>query len=816
MKKGVLLICTVICGLFCLSMNSVYAQNPNAHAPGVVTGKVLDSATLSPISYVTVTVLKLEDSSLVNGAITKDDGSFVVDGIPIGKYILRCSFIGYGKHYFNSIEITKEKRKFDFGAIKIFPVNVTKNEINVTASKEAISYKLDKKVINPEKILAASGGNATDVLRNVPSVSVDLDGNVSLRGSGSFQILIDGHPTVLKANDVLQQIPAAAIENIEIITNPSAKYDPDGTSGIINIVMKKENYSTTGGMINATLGSSDKYSTDVIFSMKRNDYKFTLGAKYYNQRHLPLSDFTRVLFPSTDSMQTIHQVADRVYKPFGYEVNSGLDYTFDEKNNISLSANVGSWNFDRSFPAKLTTANTSGTVAYSLNKDDYKIDGTYGSFNLNYQKLFEAKGSDLNVNALFSFWDGTHKNTMDNFKTDSLFNPISYNDLRRRSNTDEHEENLRVKAEYVLPISDKSKFEAGGQGDVVWAGADFLLESLDTITNKWQKDLLTNNMDFIQHTYALYATYSDELFGVQCQLGLRGEYYFRKLRQITTNEEYDFDRVNIYPTIHLSKEFPNNHQLQLSYSRRINRPQGRQLNPFPDYIDNNYISRGNPDLKPEMVDSYELNYRKGFENSYISIEAYYKQTNDPMMRVMKLQPDNRILISDDNVDKNFDYGIEINFNTNLWKFLTINAGSNIYNSNIYQTVDGIQSKRNKTIVDGNLSLTFAFSQSTILQATEYYSGKRLMSDGEQKDYFVTNFSIRQDFLNRSLFVTLVAADVFSTGKYEFTNNQRLFSMNGLFKPEQPSFYLTLSYRLNNYVPERNKTEEVDRSAPTGF
>ena len=393
-----------------------YGQKPGpapvqASAPGNghVKGIISDSTTDGGIEYATVGLYRQSDSTLVNGIVTAPSGAFDLKGIPNGQYYLDVNFIGYVKKRIRNITITPQSAMVDMGHIPLHP-NITQiGDVQVIAQSNRVEYKIDKKVVNVSQDMAASGGTLVQVLENTPSVQVDVEGNVSLRGSGNFQLLIDGKPSVIQGSEGLQQIPASAVQNLEIITSPSAKYDPDGNAGIINIIMKKQKNIGIGGVINASIGTRNKYTTDFLLNFRQKKVNFFVGAEYANQKNYNKGEGERRTYErdslTNDILSTSYQDmnSEGIFARRSLNLKGGFDYTLSELSSLSLSAAVN----DRSFERNFTTENHWYSDPFV--RDSFYLDNSIGTdksrfynINLDYMKKYDDKGHSLQASLYYS------------------------------------------------------------------------------------------------------------------------------------------------------------------------------------------------------------------------------------------------------------------------------------------------------------------------------------------------------------------------------------------------------------------------------
>ena len=476
--------------------------------------------------------------------------------------------------------------------------------------------------------VGSAGGSAVDVLENTPSVNVDIDGNVELRGSTNFTVLVDGKPTVLESDEILQQIPASSIENIEIITNPSAKYDPDGAAGIINVIMKHEKKFGLNGIVNVSVGTNDKYKGDASFSYKVGKFNLSAGFDYRDQKRYGTGSQDRrtdYSYTNTDTSFYMNYAGDRDRHIFGYGFKGGIDYYINDNNTLSISGKYGEREFSRTFSSFYEeSTNPVSTKDYYLRSSDVGYSGSSYNLSLNYSLKFKDPNRKLDALLYYSNWDGKRIDDQDKYITDA--NAIIDTDLNpelRKSDLINPRSQYRYQLDYVSPVGADGMFEAGIQGRYEQKTADYQYSNFDPLTSTWVDDTdQMNKSDFYRNIQAAYGTFADKFWGFNYKLGLRMEYTDRLLDQNTTEDKYKVNRFDYFPSAYLTKELNKKQQIQMSYSRRINRPSNRNLNPFPNYMDPLNVRLGNPALEPEYVDSYELNFQNRFKKSFIAFETF--------------------------------------------------------------------------------------------------------------------------------------------------------------------------------------------------
>jgi outer membrane receptor protein involved in Fe transport len=795
---------------------TVFSQVPPAMAnpgaaplakSGKIKGKVIDADSKSAMEYANVSVYRKQDSKLVTGGIANEAGVFEINEVPFGTYYIETNFIGFEKTTVNDIKVLPNAQTVDMGTIALAPSSQQIGAVDVVAERNRIEYKIDKKVINVTNDINAAGGTAVTVLENTPSVEVDIDGNVSLRGSSNFTVLIDGRPSVLSGSDALKQIPSAAIQNIEIITNPSVKYDPDGMAGIINVVMKKNVLAGINGIVNLNMGTGEKYGTDLILNYKTKKYNLFLGANWNDNTDYGKMKSTRETY-SPDTTTFLITDGKRNMSRGGQQIKGGFDYYLSDKTSITVSSEIGKYNFDSYGGGNLHNYENPGTLnVYSVQKNNSGRNGNFVSGNASFLTKFDESGMHkLEGSFDYRNRDGLADETIDEFLSDQTYRQT--NDYLSRVITSENStsNDYRMKLDYTLPLKEGSKFEAGLQSRIESEKEYFNFKNFDPASGSFiNNPLFTSDMDFREDIHSVYSTYSGKLSGIQYQLGLRGEYTKRTIDHSKATVPYTLDRFDYFPSIHFSYELADQTQFMTSYSRRINRPDGRDLDPFPNYMNQYTIRIGNPDLKPEYTDSYEFSYMRKFGNSFVSLETFYRTTNDLMTRIQDLR-DGIIYMTTDNLNRDYSLGGEIMGNINATKWLLVNTSFSLYNYKLKGEVLGKSVDKQSTNYSGRLNATVKFSGDSRLQLTGFYRGPSVSAQGDQKGMIFTNLAYRQDFMKKKLSATLSVRDVLGTMRMEGTSFGDGFKSTFKMSREPRVLMLTLSYKINNY--------KIDKQAPS--
>jgi outer membrane receptor protein involved in Fe transport len=669
----------------------------------------------------------------------------------------------------------------------------------VVADKAAVEYKLDKKVVNVSQVISAAGGSAANVLENTPSVQVDIEGNVTLRGSGNFTVLIDGRPSVLSGSDALRQIPASSLENIEIITNPSAKYEPDGSAGIINLVMKKNSMNGLSGIINGTIGTGDKYRGDFLLNYRTEKFNYFIGADWRDETNYGSMASSRETYLG-DTTKYLTIGGDRDFIRGGQNFKGGFDFYLSDKTTFTLSGEVGKSKNNRSGEELIHeyTIPKSNEI-YSVNNEISASESDFYSGTVNFQHKFKKDGHKIEANVFYSGqtgFDGDEENEM---LTDENYNPSGTYLAQVKTTEEEDENDLRVKADYTLPINDKSKLEAGFQSRMEQEKESTAFQEYDPLTGTWiTSDFFSSAIDFKNDIHAIYATYSNKLGGLEFMGGLRGEITDREIKSSANDSTSVLKLYDLFPTLHLSYDIGEKNEIMASYSRRINRPGGWDLNVVPTYFNRYTIREGNPDLEPEYTDSYDLGYMMKFGRSYLSLEAFNRITKNKIERIETLGEDGILYLKSENSGKDYSTGLELMGNVEFSKWLTVNASVSGFKYRLQGEIDGETFDRESTNWSGRMNTTIKFSDNSRMQIQGFYRGPSVSAQGESKASFFATLALKQDFLKKKLTATLTMQDPFGTAKFERESVTESFKSWFEMKREPRVLMLTLSYKINNF------------------
>jgi outer membrane receptor protein involved in Fe transport len=788
--------------LILLSVNS-FAEDPVGEMKrGTLKGFVFNSGANQPLEYATISVIRKKDNTIATGTITDETGFFKIKDMDFGMYQVKISFIGYKSKTIDKVMIRPDNNVADLGQITLEPTVATLEEAVVVADRPTMTYKMDKKIINVSQQHTSASGTAVEILENIPSVTVDIEGNVSLRGSTSFTVLIDNKPTVLDASDALSQIPASSIENIEVITNPSAKYDPDGTSGIINIITKKNKLQGFNGIANMNVGMYDRYGGDFLINWRKERINIFVGADFNNRnREGRRNSENRTIYNDTTSYILSNGDFERGRQ--SYSVRGGFDWTLNPRNSLNFEARLGDRNsIGSSFTDYKEFTNPVTTIDLYKSEEESERGGLYYNLSLGYTHNFLKKGHQLYT--LFNY-------RMRDFGEESLNKLFDESEILtsgQRSLESGPSQSYRVQVDYTLPLQENSKFEAGYNARI--DNSEELAEMYQYNPATQVFDYMIEFMHDVSHEsdiHAIYSIYSGETGKFGYQGGLRGEYTYRNITLQETGESSVIDRFDIFPTIHFSYNTAKENQLMASYSRRIQRPRGWYLEPFLTWSDAYNVRIGNPNLIPEYIDSYELSYLYKFGRNTFSTDVYYRITNNKIERTRSVYEENVFLSSYENVGKDYSLGVELMLGLDILKWWHIDLMGNIYDYKVEGELLGNDFSESSFNWNSRFNNTLRLGKTTRIQLNGMYNSPTISAQGERDGFFMTNLAVRQSFFKNKLAAILQVRDVFGTMRHSSIYEGVDFYSYSHYEPNTPFVTLTLSFKINNYKPDRKSRSQ---------
>ena len=775
----------------------VYAQPSNT-----LTGTIIDKNSSKTVEFATVQLLSLPDSSVVKSRMTDQRGRFMLEDVAPGNYLLRFSFISYERAEM-PVQVKSTQPRMNVGIIEITPLSSNLQQVIITSKKSMLSASIDRKIYDVTQDIMAQTGSASDILRNIPSVEVDVEGQISLRGSADVLILINGRPSPLTQAEVLQQLPANAIERIEVITNPSSRYRPDGTSGIINIVLKKNTRFGLNGTITLNAGNRDRYNGNISMNYKTG--KFNLYGNYSLRKdnRIRFNSIDRAYLDSAAKPTSyFYRDGDSRFRPLMHTLTLGTDFTIDERNMVGLSLTY----FDRDMIRYETLQNRYtdplGTPTLSYDRLRYDPEPEYEkNLTAYWQHNFKKEDHELRI----EFNSSEALDNENNYYTNVYHLPPAPSTYDNVFNLeDENQQQLTI--DYTNPLSERSKLEAGYAGNFIQQDLDLRAEYFDTASNAFVIDFTkTNRFLYDESIHAFYGLYQHSFGQFSFSGGLRAEQAFVRGDLVTKDSLIDNDYFKLYPTLHLSYKTDDG-ELQFNYSKRVNRPEADDLNPFPDYQDPRNLRAGNPSLLPEMIHSMEVGYKWQGQNFSLIPSIYYRLKKNGFTNVLIPIDDSTLLTTMVNLSSDQSAGLEMILTAKAGKFLTANLSSNLFYNTIDATELGFDDKQSIVSMSANLNANFSFGKATMAQLSSNYRSARLTPQGKVYPTFVMNIGLRQDFFEKKLSVIFTASDIFSTQRWKTVLDTDYLHQTSISRRDGLAMYLGVSYRFGKAL--RKDTEET--------
>lgn len=783
MKKLKLIILGLILVTLC---QTIYSQQSFvAESNGILKGLLVDADDAAPLEFANVVLYSPNSKTVITWSISKNDGTFELSKIALGEYQLSISFIGYEELKMPNIVFSKQALTLDMGKIKLNKVTTTIGEVSIVGTQTTYQTKIDKKVINVSKDINSTGGTAIDVIKNVPGLSVDADGVVNLRGNSGVSILIDGRPTSIDATK-LDQIPAADIESLEIITNPSAKYNPEGKSGIINIKLKQSKTAGFSGNVILTAGTGNKYNESV--TLNYNMGKVNLFASYSGMKRI--AEASRYLLRESYNSDSIHFLQQDAKSNINITKNTfmlGSNFNFNSQNKLTLSYtynpsqtidadNTLSQYFDRSM-------NKTGSV-FVINSDKGKE--TANDYLVAYRKLFNKKGEELTVDYTLASSSG------------SGIQPLTYQYSTKTENseinTNSNIYNSNLQVNWLLPFENGSKLETGVHSIVRGNNSEYYFFNStgeSKVEDLSQRNLFTYN----EQIHAGYGLWSGKFKETSVQAGLRIEKTYIDGKQGANNDKISQSYFNFYPSLSLIRPINENNQLQFSYSRTIKRPSARMINPFIDRSNLEVFRSGNPDLKPEYINSFELGFNSNWDKTNLGFTAFYKHIANPINTVILLDDNGISHMAPKNMLSSQNYGLEFTFEQVLNKWWKINGNTSFFRNEITGNVDG-NSASNYSYL-GRFNSICTASKGLSFQLIANYAGPIVGVYSRMEPQFSMDCAVRKDLVKNKLSLTLRASDVFNSLKNTYTAWGSNFTADNWRKTETRVLYLSISYSFGS-------------------
>lgn len=779
----------------------------SAQQKGSYSGNLVHQKNKTAIPFTKVFLLNPSDSTLITGGLTNEKGKFNIQPVEFGEYIVKITAFGFHTLYIPNLTITAQNKTINAGEIELAEDIELLNTVEVTAEETEIQTAIDKKIFNVEKQITATGGTALDALENVPSVTVDMDGNVSLRGSANVTILIDGRPSSITGggrSGILESIPASSIQTIEIITNPSSKYDPDGMSGIINIVLKKNKLKGFNGNVEAGIGTGINYNGSLNLAYRNS--KFNIYGGYALNHYAGYRNFDQTRETWTNSgYEKLIQKRDGTHVRHSNLLKFGTDYYINSKNTIGIAVTGNLSNNNRT-----GNMNNQSFDSLQLNNIWQRISDNPqarqgGDFKAFYEKKFDKKNQKLTADANLSIGesisDGIYSE--DSLSTTGLITQPNF--LQQNNASPTHYTTSNFQIDYLHPLQ-KGKLETGLKSTFNRRDQSFSQNTLNNTTGLFEEDIaLTNTFYYDEQVHAGYFIYGLDLTKIKFQIGLRAEQVFvdANVKEDTIN--YRNDYFSLYPSAHIKKPLGNNKELSLSFSRRVNRPRSHSLNPFPKYTDPLNLRRGNPYLNPEYINSAELGYSSYGKKLTLNGSIYYRYMTDLIKRIKTVQDNGVSVTSWGNVDEGHFVGLEAVVIYKPKKWWRIMVSTN-FSQNFLKS-DDAELNNSGFSYRANLSQTFSLKNNWTIQHTAFYRSPLVLTQGTTLPMISTDIAVRKSLFKKKLSLSLKVSDIFDSKQFSLElNENQSFTQESVWKWESRRLFLSVSYKFGKQTTPKSKKQ----------
>ena len=793
--------------LIVITTCTVFAQRPN-NSQNItkikISGNITDSETAEPLEYATISLVNERFPNRIQGGITNGNGNFDIEIFP-GKYNITLEYIGFQKVTLENRIIRVTSRLGDF---KLNINSESLNEVELIGERTEVEIRLDKRIYNVGKDITVRGGSVTDVMDNIPAVSVDVEGNISLRGNDNVRILINGKPSGLvglSGSAALRQLPAESIEKVEVVTSPSARYEASGTAGIINIILKKDELIGFNATFIANTGIPEYLGSTATLNWRTKKLNVFSTTTYRDQKSLGGGVFNNEYFngdlPSSFANET--RDYDRIRK--NYFINLGAEYYINDKTSLTISGFVRDSNNTSDANTEIDDLNVNGDILSSVDRLQEEAEEDNSSqFTANFTKKFNDDGHELVAEIQLQ------KSAEDEFANISNSDSPS-----ETAGTLESQTRNLIQLDYVWPIDKNTQFEFGYRGDFSSQENDY--EIAIKGNGRFIIDTnLSNVLLFEQNINALYTQYGKKINKFSYLLGLRIEKTNIVINQKTTNDFKEKKYTNFFPTVNLSYEFSEEENITLGFSRRIRRPRSWSLNPFPSRSSVTFFRQGNPDLDPSYSSTFDFGYLKRWEKFTLNGSAYYQKATQVITRITEATGE-VVRVSEDpiieipslratsiNLAENNRLGTEFTLTFTPSRKFRLSGNFNIFNSETIGTY-------NNQVFDAEIVSWFARINSNITlpkgwtaQLRGFYRGPNATAQSKSKGFFVLSGAINKDVLNKKGTLSFNASDLLNSRFYRNTTTTKLFTNYSEFQWRRPSYVMTFTYKINERKNQRRK------------
>ena len=791
-----------------------FANDPN-DALGVINGKVIDEISNEPVAYAAVVIKSEDGSQTITGGITTEDGSFEINKLPDGTFIFEVQYIGY-KTYSQKLVISKGKRILDLGTVTLVEETKELEGVELVAERTTIEQRVDRKVINVGKDLTTAGASASDIMNNIPSVNVDSQtGDITLRGNSNVRVMVDGKLSNVPVAQLLKQIPSTAIKSIELITNPSAKYNPEGMSGIINIVLHKNANIGFNGNVNLglTKGIEAKFNSSI--DMNYRNGKFNFYGNYGNNIGKWVNDgsILRVDENSRQKFDFFNNNKSHLYK-------LGVDFYLNDKNTISFFTNQNIYEGEGTGETAVSYFNNPSRNVTQLFLDD--SNNSSEQYNFDYKLDFNKEGHNIELEIDHNLFDSEQDADFRSVGASTYPDYMDFVDTERAQTT--------ANLDYVNPLDSISKLELGLQSRNFETIVDYSSTGQSFNSNGDLAPTPSTKFVYDMDIYSAYATFGQTYEKWSYQMGVRIEDVQVKADTNAVRAFTD-DYTEIYPSAFITYRPNEGDQVQLSYSRRVDRPGLQQVNPIREFATPLISSFGNPNLVPQFTNSYEANYTKRIKNGSITGGVFYRSITDEINRAIYVDrlDLNKTILTFDNFDKTSAYGVELSTNYKPLKWWSINGSFDLFS----QTQRGLTETLNTTdpnpseddIVEQRVKVdntawnlrmnnSFTVTKALTLQAFGFYRGRNKSIQFNADPMYFVNLGARYSFAEGKGTLSLNYNDIFNTMRFAFEGDYP-FAQEGAFNWESNNVYLGLSYRFGSGKNQAKQRKRRDNNTKQG-
>ncbi|GAA0880480.1 outer membrane beta-barrel family protein [Algoriphagus jejuensis] len=780
--------------LFLLLGTGSFAQQ----AKGKLRGTIVDKENSEPLPFSTIGIYTEKDS-LIGGGISDENGKYNVE-LPFGKFYALIEFMGFESQKTRAFTLSREDQNVDLGEIALASTASDLNEVVVQGEKTVMELSLDKRIFNVGKDLANAGGNASDILMNLPSIAVDPDGNVSLRGSSNVRILIDGKPSGLvsfKGSSGLRQLPANMVERVEVITNPSARYEAEGMAGVINIILKKDSKQGFNGSFEVIAGYplNTGFTTNLNFRHNRINWFINYGLSY--QKRPGVSELYQEVYNEDGTTSILSQNNSSTVTGLNNNLRGGLDYYFNENSILTAS-----YLWRRSDAHRITDIRYNdylnsfdNYLGYSLRRQDETEDEPNKEAIINYKRTFAEKGHEFTASFTYlNYWERS-----DQLFTQYSFTPedtaIPANDLVQTSLNDEYENQYLLQMDYVKPFATKGKIETGLRTSFREMENDYIVQEQNESGDYVTIPGLDNIFLYNENILAAYAIVGNETGKWSYQGGLRAEHTDVETILVETGEENPRDYLNFFPSAHLTYNVSEENAFQLSYSRRVRRPVYNDLSPYVTFSDQRNFFSGNPDLNPEYTDAFEMGHIKYFDKATLFSTVYFRNTVDKIERIRQVNDDGFSVTAPYNLTGEKSFGVEFSGDYRVKDWWKLDFNANFFHARIDASNIGQTDLRKTYSWLFRQTSRFTFGEGWDIQVRANYEAKQKTAQGYRKGIFFMDLSASKRILEDRGTLVLNVTDIFNSRINRFISEGYNFYTEGESQMMRRQSNLTFAYRI---------------------